>query len=394
MANINDQYAGQINLLAEGLKRQIKLVLFLGAGAPRGAGLPLADELKDTVLKALIDIAVPPNVQEGTLEDLMQTLQSSFGNQGYELIADRVRNYKTLPPSYEVIRNLIAEGHVEAVITTNFDLFFELMSANKGVCLYSMFDDESFAGNVPSGSTIVAQLHGKASDPTTMKGSWTDVDQSLPAQRSEVLKGLVSNHLTVFVGYAARDKDILPVLQEVAELPARNPIWWINPSSEPTAEIGEVLDWFASRMNYLPIDSDQFFGALEDALAPVSHPFGEGPARARDLIRRLHTGDASREFLSDQERLLIRQAQEREFSTRVEDLCSSLLDRYYDKENRTVLHQKASRTRQFSDLNLGPFSSTVEFLGHDQVIYHCVKVPTPTGGSLELALQPIPAGKD
>ena len=153
--NIDDEYGGQINLLAEALKShapggRIKLVLFLGAGAPLAAGLPLAKELKDLVLDALGN-AVPSNIEEGTLEDLMQILQSSLGNKGYELIAERVRSHKKLPPSYEVIRNLITDGRIEAIITTNFDLLFEVMSAYAGVRLYPMFDDQSFNTNVPSG---------------------------------------------------------------------------------------------------------------------------------------------------------------------------------------------------------------------------------------------------
>ena len=92
MTNISDEHAARIKLLAEGLKshppgHEIKLVLFLGAGAPRKAGLPLADELKALVLAKFGDASVLPDVMDETLEDLMQVLQSSLGNEGYELIA-------------------------------------------------------------------------------------------------------------------------------------------------------------------------------------------------------------------------------------------------------------------------------------------------------------------
>ncbi len=392
-----DQYPAKIRALAQLLKshpagQRFRLVLFLGAGAPRHAGLPLADELKQMVMKSFSDVPLPEPIRQGTLEDLMHFLQTAFGNDGYELVAQKMREYQTQPPSYDVIRNLILDGCIEAIATTNFDLLLDYFDSYAGVRLHFMTDDQSFASDVPAGAVLVAKLHGSASDSTSIKGSLTDTGRLSP-RREEVLRGLITNHLTVFVGYAARDLDITQALSSIAAVRSGKRIWWVNPVSVPGPEIAQVLGWFDSPANYLPIDSEEFFRYLKDSFAPEPHPRGEAVARSRDLIGQLQGDPAAQKFLEYQQRLRLRQTQESEFQDAVNNACFAFHDDYVDESRRSILHQKASQRRNLDDFDVGPFGDVMNLLTLGSLGYHCVKVPTPGDGSLELVLQPAMAGK-
>ena len=73
-----------------------RFVFFLGAGAPRSAGLPLADELKDRVAKTVFGSDIPDQIDDGRLEDIMELFQSMAGQDGYELVAREVRGFHEL----------------------------------------------------------------------------------------------------------------------------------------------------------------------------------------------------------------------------------------------------------------------------------------------------------
>ena len=75
MAHLNNIQI--IRLLASILRiglpgRPSRIVLFVGAGAPRVAGLPLADELKIKVAKSVFGSDIPPDIVAGRLEDVME----------------------------------------------------------------------------------------------------------------------------------------------------------------------------------------------------------------------------------------------------------------------------------------------------------------------------------
>ena len=382
-ANVNRNLVfdppSKIKLLAQYLKshspgRQTRLVLFLGAGAPRAAGLPLADELKSKVIEAIFKGSpIPAGVQEQTatreLEALMGTLQASFGNDGYEIVGRIIREFKKLPPSYHIIRELITDGYVEAVVTTNFDVLFDIMADYAGVKLHFMIDDSSFAGNVPCGATLIAKLHGCASIPVSMRGSWSDVTQVLPCRRQEVLTDLMASHVTVFVGYAGHDPDVIPVLEVIGKQTSNKPIWWVDPKSQPTEEIGSVLETFGSFQNYLPIDSEQFFIDLARELAPEPYPEGPEMTRAREHIREIRDKGGAKDFLTERERRIARTSEAHDFEERLNKTCDEFLASFV-VEPRSVLHQKAWKTPMISEIYAGEFSSVVKLLegGHGKLI--------------------------
>lgn len=267
-----------------------RIAFFLGAGAPRGAGLPLADELKWEVSETIFGKDVPRKIAEGRLEDVMELFQTLGGENGYELVAQEIRRYHNQPLSYRLLADIINRGFVEIVLTTNFDLLLDNLPGIVPVKLTVVSSDEEHrTTKVPHDSTAVSKLHGSAKDPSTMRGSWTDGD-ILPEERACVLRRALKNFPAVFVGWAAQDPDILAVLKEVAGGPMKQRIFWVNPSPSPPIQILEVLNWFDSEHNYIPSTADDFFQMLHDHLFPT-HRSDADLAEFRRIAERIQRSD-------------------------------------------------------------------------------------------------------
>jgi len=277
-----------IRLLASILRiglpgRPSRIVLFVGAGAPRVAGLPLADELKIKVAKSVFGSDIPPDIVAGRLEDVMELFQTHAGKDGYALVAQEILSHQQIPQSYDLLADFIRDHKVDSILTTNFDVLFERVAEKHNLPLIPVASDQEFLSTeIPHGSVVIGHLHGSALHPETMRGSWTDVRGMLPAQKRDVLFNVIRNYPMVFVGYAARDPDIIAVLGEVApEIPERR-IFWVNRSASPSEEIKEVLRNFKSEGNYLAMDAETFFKMLHDEV----YPFSPGKDIGSDQVRR------------------------------------------------------------------------------------------------------------
>ncbi len=274
-----------------------RVCFFLGAGAPRGAGVPLADELKDTVANSIFGADVPSAIAEGRLEDALELFQAMGGRDGYELVAAEIRRYSTQPEAYPLLADLIARGFVEAILTTNFDLLLDLLPAIRAVDFALFATDEDFdSRQVPTNQTLVAKLHGCSSDPASMRGSWTDTKE-LPTARSTVLSHYVSTYPMVFVGWAGLDADIVPILESISAKSDHPKIFWVNPSDgAPPAAIVNLLAKFDSIENYISLPADEFFALLHAELFPEAAAGSSDVDVARAILKRLSRSTARRDL--------------------------------------------------------------------------------------------------
>lgn len=250
-----------------------RFVFFLGAGAPRSAGLPLADELKDRVAKTVFGSDIPDQIDDGRLEDVMELFQSMAGQDGYELVAREVRGFHDQPKGYPLLGDLAHRGFVEAIVTTNFDLLLDELPLARPVNFTILSSDEDHVSRtVPRGTTLVSKIHGSAGEPKTMRGSWTDGRSALPLERAKLLKNLLGRCPTVFIGWAGRDKDVVRVISEIPSFNAPK-IFWVDPASSPSDEISAILQKFGSANNYIRLTADEFIENLHEKVT--------GPRRFR-----------------------------------------------------------------------------------------------------------------
>ena len=260
-----------------------RVVLFLGAGASRAAGVPLADELKSLVASDVFGEQVPDIVKRGRLEDVMQLFQRLGGRDGYALIANQLRAFTSPSMGYGLLLDLVRRAYVEAVLTTNMDQLLEQAAAVRGFPVISIASETDFdSGGVSSGELMIAHLHGVCSDPATMKGSWTDTKSGLSKAKIATLENLISRYVMVFVGYAALDADIVPVLKATASKGTR--IFWVDPQPAPSSNIADVLAAYSSEENYISLTAEEFFRDLHDAVFPRH---AEGRPDVAPLLRQI-----------------------------------------------------------------------------------------------------------
>ncbi len=320
-----------------------RVVLFLGAGAPRGAGLPLADELKWSVAQDVFGADVPEAIANGRLEDVMELFHTMGRENGYELVAQKIRKYAEFPRCYTHIADFVRRNYVEAIVTTNFDTLLDNLHTIVPVDLTVLSSDSAHANqDVPHGSTIVSKLHGSAEDPATMRGAWTDV-RELPEAKAQLLQKMVGSFPTIFVGWAALDEDIIKVLKEVIHDDSPPRIFWVDPTPTPTEHIQQVLDWFGSTHNYISLTADEFFESLHDHIFPTPEP-NAGKTTHSEIARRISRSAQSVDLRARQIAKQMREDYRHRVHGRIRSFLGSLKGDYGPKEDDWLVSSKAFNT--------------------------------------------------
>jgi SIR2-like protein len=176
------------------------LVLFIGAGVAKGAGLPLLDEL----LAALATEARVSNEERRALAGLDPTDRARIIARrldGQEL-GDAVAKLFSRFRHHSISHALLAALPVEAVVTTNWDLLFEEASAAAGVPVRT----------VPGHPAVearrwVLKMHGSIDDPKRIvvtREDYLRYEDQRQALAGIVQALLITRHM-LFVGFGLSD---------------------------------------------------------------------------------------------------------------------------------------------------------------------------------------------
>lgn len=254
--------------------------IFLGAGAGKASGLPLGNELRDIILEKIYGgsnleskfreefASQAPKEQEITLEMVIQALRSRFGNRAYEFLTNFMNGNKIPAEGYWALANLVANGFLKVVMTTNFDEIIERaldegIGRTEYIRICTSDDFKSFEPEKNPSLPQLIKLHGTYTLPSTLVASWTDI-QKLSPIKSEFLNYYSLYFHVIFVGYSGRDPDVRKALLK-ASVSKRMKIFWVSPNDLGKAAL-EVLGWFDSECNHLRMTSDDFFCELEERL--------------------------------------------------------------------------------------------------------------------------------
>ena len=71
-----------------------------------------APELKTRVAQQVFGDAIPDEISQGRLEDVMEVFQRIGGESGYELVAQEIRQFTDQPDAYRLLPDLIRHGFV------------------------------------------------------------------------------------------------------------------------------------------------------------------------------------------------------------------------------------------------------------------------------------------
>ena len=210
-----------------------ELALFCGAGISKNSGLPLADELKRSILKELL-------ISESEVDEIVHVrfpfeafVQSVFDQQ---IISDESTHVKQIldlfsrgePNSnHTCIARLAKAGYVKIIATTNFDLLFERAFEKEGLVdgvdfqrYYTEDDFSSIDFHKISQRPILLKLHGSIDHPDSVRATLDAVFKKQPGdKRFNIVKYLFStgNHEAVLIlGYSCSDVfDIVPQIQRI-----------------------------------------------------------------------------------------------------------------------------------------------------------------------------------
>lgn len=254
--------------LAEMAERR-RLVLFLGAGISRGAGLPVWSEL----LRGLADDARMSDDERAQLEHLdlldraqvlekrFQTRQMTIG----ERVSARLRS-----PRCSLAHALLASLPVDEIVTTNYDELFEL--ADRG-CRGEGSLEVLGPGRRTDGARWLLKMHGCVNTPEEIVLTRTDYLRY--AEERGALMGIVqalllTRHM-LFVGFSLDD----PNFHRIADAVRRA----VRSSEREGARFGTALS----------LGERSFVAELwSDDLAWVSFArSGEGESATAEAARRL-----------------------------------------------------------------------------------------------------------
>ena len=204
-----------------------KLAVFLGAGASRPSGLPLASELIDQhldVLRSRASKALPfwarwiPRFRDEVIPAVdpswfrLEFFCRCLSDVRPEASHDPLSPLATGEPSriHYQIASLMQGGLVRTVVTTNFDLLMERSLQNRNVPFEVVHSEDQLRKfDARSEVPTVLKIHGTMRpDGRPEPGIMADLDsigRRYSAAREAAFRAVVENNSLLFLGYSGRD---------------------------------------------------------------------------------------------------------------------------------------------------------------------------------------------
>jgi hypothetical protein len=190
------------------LARRSELVVFLGAGVSRDAGLPAWKEL-------LQDVARDLGIEEKEFDEMASLDprdQATLLGSGREVEFKKAVSERLSSERFSLLHGLLASLPVNEFVTTNFDNLFELAATR------SDGPPPVIPGGVVSaGKRWLLKLHGTiGKDLVLTRSEYLGAISSHAALRGLVQAMLLTRHM-LFVGYSLSDEDFHQLVHEVRE---------------------------------------------------------------------------------------------------------------------------------------------------------------------------------
>lgn len=201
-------------------------IMFVGAGISRSSGLPLAAELKHSLLTTLCDpvdalqrlwllngVRWLRQLRSVMLESILETIVRDQPS----LLRHLTLLFRGASPGmyHHLLASLLARGTIPMVLTTNFDDLIEqayrrLRVTNRHLPELRVIISgaEHWSQNKPT----LVKLHGCVTKPKSLALTLSHVGQGLEQWKKNILMRAAERPWIV-LGYSDQDKDISPVLE-------------------------------------------------------------------------------------------------------------------------------------------------------------------------------------
>lgn len=230
-----------VRALAQRIKHD-GLVLFIGAGASVGAGLPVWKDL----LGELAAEANLGDMVEATLSlpppDAADVIERGLGEEKgiQELIKER---FDEVRDGYSLIHALLASLRIREAVTTNYDILYENAAIVPHGGTLKVLPRERRTADEP----WLLKLHGDLKQEKSIvltRGQYVRFDADSAPLASVVQSHMVTKHM-LFVGYSLSDENFIRLARQVRHLFQRPDKGKSN--EDKAAPVGTVLSLFENR---------------------------------------------------------------------------------------------------------------------------------------------------
>lgn len=217
--------------------RSGRLVLFLGAGASIGAGLPSWSDLLDALTATILGDRRPSAEQlKGVdVRDVATLLEKESPADFRDLVVEEVTRQTGASLRVSLLHQLLASLPAHEAVTTNYDLLFETAWAAAG----RTPDVLPGTGQV-LGRDWLLKLHGSVDRREAIvlsRGDYLRFEREGSALAGLVHAALLTRHL-LFVGYSLRDDNFHRIVHQVRDLQPNAPE---ASGADGTAVLGTVI---------------------------------------------------------------------------------------------------------------------------------------------------------
>ena len=228
---------------------------FLGAGASKQSGIPIASEMIRQFKEQIILQSCPAELKtDGEKSDWLAAQDwcradvsdyckyferfepKEFGRQRHieDMIKDREPSF-----GYVVLANLMASGHINTIVTTNFDdLVYSACTTFTGirpiVYAYGLLAAEM---RFTAQRTKILKLHGDYLY-SKLKNTNSELAEQDPNMARQ-LRQVLNEYGLIVVGYGGGDASVMKVL---SEFPEENDLYWcVRRGEEPHETVAKLL---------------------------------------------------------------------------------------------------------------------------------------------------------
>ena len=195
--------------LSDALKRR-KLILVLGAGVSKSAGLPLWNDLVEPMRS---ELGLPPRATDldPRLDDPLYIAEIYEQTFGKPRLGTRVVEQLNKVGDPSPLHDTLARLDVPFVYTTNYDRLMETALTNAGKRYSVIFRDADYPyQGTDRDTTVVVKLHGDLGAPSEMVLTKSGV-YDYPKSHANISAGFedkLKTHLALFVGVSMLDPNL------------------------------------------------------------------------------------------------------------------------------------------------------------------------------------------
>lgn len=328
----------------------------LGAGVSVDAGVPTGWGIYRDGLRRLYELETghASSLSEPELDEWLE--DHGRANLGYSSLLDMITPdaairrewiagyFKDVAPggAHELLADIISQGIIRVVVTTNFDRLLEQALQARGIEPIVVSDDGSLA-SAPKrehAPVFIVKAYGDYLQ-ETIRNTPSELSQLDPALADEVRR-IADNYGLLVIGWSGKDPALAEILRNRR---SRYGAWWLSVSKPPAEDTQGVIEAIGARVVVRP-GAAEFLADLSRRLAiHAQHETGDDPGTVHDEVLTLikHSDTVGLDEMLRHERFA--------FESAVENVITE----YANQQNADAVRGGWSRLSAATDRRLASF---------------------------------------